>query len=62
MSITTYAELKTAIADFLNRDDLSSVVDTFIDLAEARIQREIRHYKMEETDTLSASSPLHGAA
>ena len=56
MSITTYAELKTAIADFLNRDDMSTVVDTFIDLAEARIQREIRHYKMEETATLSASS------
>jgi len=56
MGITTYTELKSAIADFLNRDDLSSAVDTFIDLAEARMQREIRHYKMEETAQLSASS------
>lgn len=46
MSITTYAELKSAIADFLNRDDLTSVIPTFIDLAEAQMQREIRHHRM----------------
>jgi hypothetical protein len=40
MSITTYAELKSAISDWLNRDDLASVVDSFIDLAEARFRRE----------------------
>jgi hypothetical protein len=56
MAISTYAELKSAISDWLNRDDLASVVDSFIDLAEARFRREIRHYKMEETATLSASS------
>lgn len=46
MSITTYSELKTAIADFLNREDLTSVIPTFIALAEAQMQREIRHYRM----------------
>lgn len=51
MAITTYAELKAAIADFLNRDDLSSVVPTFISLAEADIQRRVRHWRMEKRST-----------
>lgn len=46
MAITTYAELQSAVADFLNRDDLTSVIPTFIDLAEAQMQRTIRHHKM----------------
>ena len=46
MAITTYAELKTAIADWLNRDDLTSVIPTFISLAEAQFNRSIRHRKM----------------
>jgi hypothetical protein len=48
MAITTYAELKSAIADFLNRDDLTSVIPTFISLAEARIARDLRHWKQEK--------------
>jgi hypothetical protein len=48
MAITTYAELKTAIADFLNRDDLTSVVPTFISLAEAQMDRDIRHWRQEK--------------
>ena len=51
MSITTYAELKTSIADFLNRDDLTSVIDTFIDLAEADLNRQVRHWRMERRST-----------
>ena len=47
MAITNYTNLQTAIADFLNRDDLTSVIPTFIQLAEAQLQREIRHWKME---------------
>jgi len=47
MAITTYAELKTSIADFLNRDDLASITGTFISLAEAQIQRDVRHWRME---------------
>lgn len=46
MAITTYDELKSAIADFLDRDDLTAVIPTFISLAEAQMQREIRHYRM----------------
>lgn len=41
MSLDTYANLKTAIGNFLDRDDLTSNIDDFIDLAEARHKREI---------------------
>jgi len=47
MSITNYTNLQTTIADFLNRDDLTSVIPTFIQLAEAQMNREIRHWQME---------------
>lgn len=48
MSITTYAELKTAIADFLDRDDLAAQAGTFISLAEAEISRDLRHWRQEK--------------
>ena len=51
MAITTYTELKTAIADFLNRDDLAATAPTFISLAEADIQRRVRHWRMEKRST-----------
>jgi len=41
MALDSYANLKTAIADFLDRDDLVNNIDDFIDLAEARHKREI---------------------
>lgn len=51
MAITTYAELKTAIANWLNRDDLTSVIPDFISLAEADMDRKVRHWRMEERST-----------
>ena len=48
MPITTYTDLKTSIASWLNRDDLTSVIPDFISLAEAGINRDLRHYKMIE--------------
>lgn len=53
MAITTYDELKTAIADFLNRDDLAATIPTFISLAEAQIARDLRHWKQEKRVTTS---------
>jgi hypothetical protein len=47
MALTNYAELQTAVAAFLNRDDLTAIIPTFIDLAEAQIQREARSWRME---------------
>ena len=51
MAITTYTELKASVADFLNRDDLTSVIPDFISLAEAQMERELRHYNMEKRST-----------
>lgn len=47
MAITNFTNLKSTISDFLNRDDLDSVIPTFIQLAEAQMNREIRHWEME---------------
>lgn len=48
MAITTYAELQTAIADFLNRDDLTSAIPNFIALAEADVAKKVRHWLQEK--------------
>jgi len=56
MAITTYTELKSAIADFLNRDDLAAVIPTFISLAEADINRMVRHWRMEKITSFEMSS------
>ena len=53
MAITTYAELKTAIANWLNRDDLTSVIPDFISLTEADLDRKLRHWRMEKRATVS---------
>lgn len=42
MALTTYAELKTSIADYLVRTDLTSVIPDFITLAEAKFNRVFR--------------------
>lgn len=41
MSISTYSELKTAVANFLARSDLTDQIPNFIQLAEARLSREL---------------------
>ena len=56
MAITTYAELKTSVADFLNRDDLTDTIATFITLAESNINRDVRHWRMETRSTLAIST------
>jgi hypothetical protein len=57
MAITTYSELKTAVADWLNRSDLTAAIPNFISLAEAQMTRQIRHRKMvtRATATLDTS-------
>tara|TARA_R100001463_G_scaffold23959_1_gene57215 strand:- start:60 stop:686 length:627 start_codon:yes stop_codon:yes gene_type:complete len=56
MALNTYTALKASIADFLNRDDLTSVIPDFIALAEAQINRDIRHWKMEARSSGQQSS------
>ena len=48
MAISTYAELQTSIANFLARDDLTSVIPDFIQLAEARMSRELETRSQEK--------------
>ena len=46
MSLSTFANLKTSIADHLDRDDLSDYIPDFITLAEARHKRDVRIKEM----------------
>lgn len=41
MAITNYSELKTSIANFLARDDLTAQIPDFISIAESRMSREM---------------------
>ena len=52
----TYDELKTAIGTWLNRTDLTSYYDTFIDNAEAEFNRNIRHRDMVQRSDATADS------
>ena len=56
MAISTFSELKTAIADTLNRDDLTSAIPNFIVSTEAEMNRIVRHWRMEAETTLSVST------
>jgi hypothetical protein len=55
MDFTDYNGLKSAIAEFLNRDDLTAQIPGFIQLAEARIRRTVRR-KTVRNDAFSIST------
>lgn len=46
--LSNYAELKATIADFLNRADLTAAIPTFITLAEAKFNRDLRTRQQEK--------------
>lgn len=46
MALTNYSDLKTEIANYLGRDDLTSQIPTFIQLAEKRLERDLRIRQM----------------
>jgi hypothetical protein len=54
--ITSYATLQSSLTDFLHRSDLSTVDIELIDLAEKRIQREVRTPDMETALSVSIAS------
>jgi hypothetical protein len=56
MSISTYAELKAAVASWLNRESITANVADFIRLAEAQMNREIKHWRGEVRDDLTISA------
>jgi len=47
MAISTYSELTTAVANWLDRDDLTLRIPEFIALAEAKFNRTLRLRSME---------------
>ena len=57
MAISTYSELKTSIANWLNRSDLTSEISgDFIKLAEADFNAKLRIRQMEQIDTLTVNA------
>ena len=56
MSISTYSELKTAVANFLARTDLDDQIPNFIQLAEARLSRELETRDQEKRATATLTS------
>jgi hypothetical protein len=56
MAITTYTELKTTVADWLHRANLTAQVVDFIALAESEINTDVRLRKQETDETLTLSS------
>ena len=61
MAISNYTELKTAVANWLDRDDLTDRIPEFIALAEARFNRILRLRSMEvkyTADTVAAQRNL----
>tara|TARA_B100001287_G_scaffold273956_1_gene278373 strand:+ start:517 stop:1146 length:630 start_codon:yes stop_codon:yes gene_type:complete len=56
MAITNYSQLKTSIADFLARDDLTTQIPDFISLAESRMSREMNARSQEKRATATLTS------
>lgn len=52
----TYSALKAEIASYYNRNDLTSQIDTFIDLCEADMQVLCKNLEFEVTDTLTVTA------
>lgn len=51
--LANYSELQTAIADHLHRDDLVSIIPTFIKLFESRVNRNLRLSQQETIASLT---------
>jgi hypothetical protein len=56
MSLSTYSDLQTSIANYLARSDLTSQIPDFITLAENRLRRELRVRQMLKSVTTSSVS------
>ena len=56
MALGTFTELKDAVADWLDRSDLTTRIPDFITLAEARLSRDLRIRPMEVRSTMITTS------
>ena len=55
MALATYTDLQAAVASWLARSDLTSVIPDFITLAEAKLNRLLRCRQMEQRSTATAT-------
>lgn len=58
MTITTYAELQAAVADWVERSDLTTRLPTFIANAEAKVNRVLRERQQQGQSTASVDTAL----
>jgi hypothetical protein len=56
MAINTYATLKTAVGNWLNRSDLTSYIPDFVTIAEGMIARDLKSRANEKRVTASIST------
>jgi len=56
MALSNYSQLKSSVADWLNRTDLTTAIVDFITLAEAQFNKEIRNRKMIKRATATIDS------
>lgn len=56
MALSTFSELKTDLANWLDRSDLTAQIPSFIKLAEARISRDLKIRAMETRSTASTTA------
>jgi hypothetical protein len=57
-AIPDFATLKTAVSDWLNRNDLDAKIPTFVQMAEAMFNRELRTPDMEKEVTFSTTTEI----
>lgn len=58
MAITNYSELQTAIANWLNRDDLTTRIPEFIALGEGTLRRDRRVHRLQNNDSFTVSAEV----
>ena len=56
MALNTFSTIKSAVSDWLDRDDIATVVDQFITLTETRLYSVLRVRQMETALSLTISS------
>jgi hypothetical protein len=58
MALNNYSDLKTSVANYLGRSDLTSAIPDFITLAEIRLARQLRLRQMLQTVTSNTRAAI----
>jgi hypothetical protein len=58
VALASYNDLKSSIADWLNRDDLAAVIPDFITMAEAQLERRLPVERMVKRATATLDTPF----